>query len=58
LEWADGRPFIWVDDEITNADCDWVLAHHHGRALLHQVVPSHGLTDEDFAVLDAWLCAS
>lgn len=32
VEWADGRSFIWVDDEITDADRDWVPTHHHGRA--------------------------
>jgi hypothetical protein len=31
------RPFAWVDDEMTDADLDWVLAHHPGRALLHHV---------------------
>lgn len=55
VEWADGRPFMWVDDEIADADRDWVLAHHHGRALVHRVVPSCGLTEKDFAVLDEWL---
>jgi hypothetical protein len=58
VEWANGRPFIWVDDEITDADREWVPAHHHGRALLHHVEPSCGLTDEDFAVLDDWLRTS
>jgi hypothetical protein len=55
VEWAGGRPFIWVDDEITDADRKWVSTHHHGRALLHHVAPSSGLTDVDFAVLDDWL---
>jgi hypothetical protein len=34
VTWAAGRPFAWVDDEIT---------------------ASRGLTDEDYAALDAWL---
>ncbi|WAL66324.1 HAD domain-containing protein [Amycolatopsis cynarae] len=55
VEWADGRPFIWVDDEITDADRDWVPTHHHGPALLHHVAPSRGLTVDDFAVLGQWL---
>lgn len=32
VEWVSERPFIWVDDEITDADRGWVLTHHHGRA--------------------------
>lgn len=32
VDWADGRPFAWVDDEITDADRNWVSAHHRGRA--------------------------
>ncbi|MEU2667179.1 HAD domain-containing protein [Micromonospora sp. NPDC007220] len=58
VAWADGRPFAWVDDEISDADRDWVSAHHPGRALLHHVVASRGLTDDDFAALDQWLHAA
>ncbi|WP_329501008.1 HAD domain-containing protein [Kitasatospora herbaricolor] len=52
---AGGRPFAWVDDEITAADRAWVAAHHAGPALLHRVDPRAGLTDADFAALDHWL---
>jgi hypothetical protein len=55
VDWAAGQPFAWVDDEITDADRDWVTTHHPGPALLHRTEPSRGLTDHDFAVLDAWL---
>ncbi|MEU7940127.1 HAD domain-containing protein [Microbispora bryophytorum] len=57
VSWAGGRPFAWVDDEITDADRDWVSARHGGRALLHRVESYRGLTDEDFAALDQWLRA-
>ncbi|MFC4586393.1 HAD domain-containing protein [Sphaerisporangium corydalis] len=43
VNWASGRPFAWVDDEITDADREWVSAHHNGRALLHHVEPYRGL---------------
>lgn len=55
VAWAERRPFIWVDDEMTDADRDWVRTHHDGRALLHHVAPSRGLTAEDIAVFDRWL---
>jgi hypothetical protein len=58
VEWAAGRSFAWADDEITDADRDWVIAHHRGRALLHHVDASRGLADADFAALDAWLRAT
>ncbi|PRX90020.1 HAD domain-containing protein [Allonocardiopsis opalescens] len=54
VEWAAGRPFAWVDDEITAADRDWVSAHHRGSALLHRVDPRRGLTDADYAAVDRW----
>lgn len=57
VTWSAGRPFAWVDDEITDADRDWVTAHHDGRALLHRVESFRGLAEEDFAVLDQWLRA-
>jgi hypothetical protein len=55
VSWAAGRPFAWVDDEITDADRAWVSANHPSRALLHHVEASRGLADEDFAALDQWL---
>lgn len=55
VRWAGGRPFAWVDDEITDVDRAWVEAHHPGRALLHRVEAWRGLTSADFAALDAWL---
>ena len=51
---AAGRPLAWADDEITVADRDWVPAHHPGPALLPSIDASRGLTDQDFAALDAW----
>ncbi|MFI9326748.1 HAD domain-containing protein [Kitasatospora sp. NPDC052868] len=54
LDRAAGRPFAWVDDEITTADRSWVAAHHPGPALLHRVDPRTGLTDADFAALHTW----
>ena len=47
IDWSAGRPFAWLDDEITDA----------ARTLLRRVDHRHGLTDTDFAVLDEWLRA-
>jgi len=55
MEWAAGRPFVWLDDELTDADRRWVAAHHPGRALLHRVDPYTGLTDADFSAVHHWL---
>ncbi|MEV8477464.1 HAD domain-containing protein [Streptomyces sp. NPDC051173] len=55
VAWAAGRPFAWVDDEITDTDRTWVATHHQGHALLHRVDPRRGLTDDDYAVLKSWL---
>ncbi|MFJ1931410.1 HAD domain-containing protein [Kitasatospora sp. NPDC088160] len=54
---AAGRPFVWVDDEITATDRRWIAAHSPAPALLHRVDPQRGLTAADFATLDAWLRA-
>jgi len=53
--WADGRAFIWLDDETTGADRRWVDTHHPGRALVHRVDPVVGLTARDFALIRQWL---
>ncbi|GGO93944.1 HAD domain-containing protein [Wenjunlia tyrosinilytica] len=54
VEYAAGRPFAWVDDELGDPDRAWVAGHHGGEALLHRVDPRIGLTDADFEALDTW----
>jgi hypothetical protein len=53
--WAAGRPFVWIDDEITDADRRWVQTNHPAQALLHRVNPNVGMTDADFAAIRRWL---
>lgn len=55
VRWAAGRPFVWLDDETTDADRRWVAAHHPGPALLHRVDPYVGLTDTAFSAVHHWL---
>jgi hypothetical protein len=55
VRWADGRPFVWLDDEITAADRRWIRTHYRGRALVHRVDPLVGLTGADFALIRRWL---
>ncbi|WP_238697282.1 HAD domain-containing protein [Streptomyces sp. E2N166] len=57
VERAAGRPFIWVDDEISAIDRLWVDASHPGPSLLHQVDPTKGLNGADFCALAGWLYA-
>jgi hypothetical protein len=55
VEWAGERPFVWIDDEITEADRAWVAVHHRGPALLHRVAHEYGLTRADLGALESWL---
>lgn len=55
VERAEGRPFIWVDDEIGPTDRLWTAAPPHpGLSLLHQADPTKGLMDTDFSAPAAW----
>ncbi|WP_371541204.1 hypothetical protein OG266_00160 [Streptomyces sp. NBC_00554] len=54
VAWAKGRAFVWIDDEITEADRAWVKEHYDGPALLHRIDPRCGLAIDDFAALTAW----
>ena len=54
VEYAAGRPFAWVDDELTDLDREFVTQHHDGPALLHYVNPRLGLLPEDFTALAEW----
>lgn len=58
VELAEGRPFVWLDDELTDTDRAWVAAHHPGPALLHRVDSQHGLTDADLTIAETWLEAA
>ena len=54
VAWAAGRPFVWVDDLVTDLDVRHVEAHHDGPALLLKVDPRKGLREGDFATLERW----
>ncbi|WP_141583892.1 HAD domain-containing protein [Actinomadura sp. WMMA1423] len=58
VAWAAGRPFAWVDDEITGRDRAWVAARHPGPALAHRVDPGRGITNADYRALGEWLRAA
>lgn len=45
------RPWVWVDDDHTDADRAWLAAHARARHRLHPVDPAIGLTDADVAAL-------
>ena len=53
-DYAAGRPFAWVDDQITMADWRWCATRHPAPALLQPIHPARGLTAGDFAALDRW----
>ncbi len=53
-EWAAGRPFAWVDDEVREADREYLADCPGGPALLHHVSPRLGLLEPDFEALTAW----
>lgn len=51
VEYAAGRPFVWVDDELTDRDHEYVGRHHRGAFLLHRISPAHGLVERDLDLL-------
>jgi hypothetical protein len=53
--WAGGRPFAWLDDEITDADRQWAARHHAFGTLLRTVDARVGLTGADFDAVGSWL---
>ncbi|MFD5465456.1 hypothetical protein ACFWIQ_21880 [Kitasatospora sp. NPDC127059] len=58
VAWADGRPFVWVDDELGPQDAEWIAAHHPGPALALHVNPRKGMRAGDFATLLEWAAAA
>ncbi|MFD9372240.1 HAD domain-containing protein [Streptomyces sp. NPDC060020] len=54
LAYAGGRPFAWIDDDITAMDREYVEQHHPAHALLLRIDERIGLVREDFDALAAW----
>ncbi|MET7643670.1 HAD domain-containing protein [Streptomyces sp. NPDC005426] len=56
VEYAAGRPFAWIDDEITELDRAWITAGQgaDGSSLLLRIDPWVGLQRADFDALAAW----
>jgi hypothetical protein len=55
VAFAAGRPMVWLDDELTGRDQEWVAMAHPARALLHRVDPRTGLTEADLDAVRGWL---
>ncbi|GAA2232805.1 HAD domain-containing protein [Promicromonospora sukumoe] len=52
---AQGRPFVWLDDVIGDADRRWVAEEHPGAALLHEVESATGVVAADLASIAEWV---
>ncbi len=57
LEYAEGRPFAWVDDDITRYDHEYVERNHLAAALLLRVDERIGPIRPDFDALAEWAAA-
>lgn len=51
VEWAAGRDFVWIDDDVTVHDADYIDRNHDGFGGILKVSPKIGLIDRDFAEL-------
>ncbi|MFB6717592.1 MULTISPECIES: hypothetical protein [unclassified Streptomyces] len=54
VEYAAGRPFAWIDDEIAEQDRQWVSGQGAAESLLLWIDPRIGLLPADFEALAAW----
>ncbi|BFV56733.1 hypothetical protein KCMC57_up18370 [Kitasatospora sp. CMC57] len=54
VAWVAGRPFAWVDDELTERDTSWIAIHHPAPALTVHVDHRFGLQPAHFTTLAEW----
>lgn len=54
IRYTDGRPFVWVDDEVTPADASYFKRNCAQKFSILRISPSLGLGDGDFADLAEW----
>ncbi|MCO8269775.1 HAD domain-containing protein [Actinoplanes sp. TRM 88003] len=55
MRWAGGRPFAWLDDEISDVDQWWVAGQYPAPALLRRVDAGSGLGKTDYAAVRDWV---
>jgi hypothetical protein len=54
-DWVGERPFVWVDDEVGDADRAYLADRPRlGAHLLRAVEADHGLVPADFAAIRVW----
>lgn len=53
-EHRNGVPFIWIDDECTKKDRNWIEYMSGGLGTTLQISPKYGLRDSDFEFLADW----
>ncbi|RSS82745.1 HAD domain-containing protein [Streptomyces sp. WAC06614] len=54
LEYAAGRAFAWIDDDIADPDREYVDQRHPAPALLMRIDERIGLVGDDFEALARW----
>jgi hypothetical protein len=54
VKYAAGRPFAWLDDEITTWDEKYIRQYHDGPSLLVWIDPITGLQRTHFTTLTDW----
>lgn len=54
VDYAAGRPFAWVDDQITPTDWRWCAEKYPASSLLQPIDPRCGLRQKDFATIERW----
>lgn len=54
ITYAAGRPFAWLDDEITTHDRDHLIEVSHSSTLPLQVSPVIGITDDHLTQVCEW----
>lgn len=52
IEYAEGRPFVWVDDEVTSYDWSHIQGKHGPHGDIYRIDPKKGLTGSDFYLLN------
>lgn len=54
IEYANGRPFVWVDDEIGQRDHWYIGQHHAGKYGVMPISSRTGLMPDNFMDLKGW----
>lgn len=54
-EFRPGVDFLWIDDECSKKDNEWLNGHIEGKSSILRISPKKGITEDDLRMIELWM---